>query len=137
WIEGGKRGRKPTTISPIKCAYILNEHLTFILFDDEENTKLAMYQFDEGIYTQNTTIIKRVISYLEPKHNSNKADEVLYHLTNMVDIKEKTNSPYLIPVKNGVFNRKTKQLESFTPDYIFTSKIDTSYVRQDIVPEIN
>ncbi|MDN8849082.1 nucleoside triphosphatase, partial [Staphylococcus aureus] len=73
----------------------------------EENTKLAMYQFDEGIYTQNTTIIKRVISYLEPKHNSNKADEVIYHLTNMVDIKEKTNSPYLIPVKNGVFNRKT------------------------------
>ena len=47
-----------------------------------------MYQFDEGIYTQNTTIIKRVISYLEPKHNSNKADEVIYHLTNMVDIKE-------------------------------------------------
>ncbi|HHM2862518.1 TPA: phage/plasmid primase, P4 family [Staphylococcus aureus] len=137
WIEEGKRGRKPTTISPIKCAYILNEHLTFILFDDEENTKLAMYQFDEGIYTQNTTIIKRVISYLEPKHNSNKADEVIYHLTNMVDIKEKTNSPYLIPVRNGVFNRKTKQLESFTPDYIFTSKIDTSYVRQDIVPEIN
>ncbi|HDP6161737.1 TPA: DNA primase, partial [Staphylococcus aureus] len=81
WIEEGKRGRKPTTISPIKCAYILNEHLTFILFDDEENTKLAMYQFDEGIYTQNTTIIKRVISYLEPKHNSNKADEVIYHLT--------------------------------------------------------
>ena len=31
WIEEGKRGRKPTTISPIKCAYILNEHLTFIL----------------------------------------------------------------------------------------------------------
>ena len=48
-----------------------------------------MYQFDEGIYTQNTTIIKRVISYLEPKHNSNKADEVIYHLTNMVDIKRK------------------------------------------------
>ncbi|ORN42125.1 DNA primase, partial [Staphylococcus aureus] len=137
WIEEGKRGRKPTTISPIKCAYILNEHLTFILFDDEENTKLAMYQFDEGIYTQNTTIIKRVISYLEPKHNSNKADEVIYHLTNMVDIKEKTNSPYLIPVKNGVFNRKTKQLESFTPDYIFTTKISTKYNPNVVRPNLN
>ncbi|WP_052998421.1 phage/plasmid primase, P4 family [Staphylococcus aureus] len=137
WIEEGKRGRKPTTISPIKCAYILNEHLTFILFDDEENTKLAMYQFDEGIYTQNTTIIKRVISYLEPKHNSNKADEVIYHLTNMVDIKEKTNSPYLIPVKNGIFNRKTKQLEAFTPDYVFTTKISTKYNPNVVRPNLN
>lgn len=137
WIENDKKGRKPTTISTNRCAYILNEYLTFILFDSEENTKLAMYQVQEGIYTQNITIIKRVISYLEPKHNSNKADEVIYHLTNMVDIKEKTNSPYLIPVKNGVFNRKTKQLESFTPDYVFTTKIDTPYIEQSSIPEID
>lgn len=137
WIENDRKGRKPTTISTNRCAYFLNKHLTFILFDSEENTKLAMYQVQEGIYTQNTTIIKRVISYLEPKHNSNKADEVIYHLINMVDIKEKTNSPYLIPVKNGVFNRKTKQLESFTPDYVFTTKIDTPYVKQDNVPVLN
>ncbi|PHK48783.1 phage/plasmid primase, P4 family [Staphylococcus edaphicus] len=137
WIENDRKGRKPTTISTNRCAYILNKHLTFILFDSEENTKLAMYQVQEGIYTQNTTIIKRVISYLEPKHNSNKADEVIYHLINMVDIKEKTNSPYLIPVKNGVFNRKTKKLESFTPDYVFTTKIDTPYVKQDNVPALN
>ncbi|KTW21953.1 DNA primase [Staphylococcus xylosus] len=137
WIENDRKGRKPTTISTNRCAYILNKHLTFILFDFEENTKLAMYQVREGIYTQNTTIIKRVISYLEPKHNSNKADEVIYHLINMVDIKEKTNSPYLIPVKNGVFNRKTKQLESFTPDYVFTTKIDTPYEVQSSVPIID
>lgn len=137
WIENDKKGRKPTTISTNRCAYMLNEYLTFILFDTEENTKLAMYQVQEGIYTQNTTIIKRVISYLEPKHNSNKADEVIYHLINMVDIKEKTNSPYLIPVKNGVFNRKTKQLESFTPDYVFTTKIDTPYEVQSSVPIID
>ncbi|HEI3024299.1 TPA: DNA primase [Staphylococcus aureus] len=137
WIENDRKGRKPTTISTNRCAYILNKHLTFILFDSEENTKLAMYQVQEGIYTQNTTIIKRVISYLEPKHNSNKADEVIYHLINMVEIKEKTNSPYLIPVKNGVFNRKTKQLESFTPNYVFTTKISTKYNPNVVRPNLN
>lgn len=137
WIENDKKGRKPTTISTNRCAYILNEYLTFIIFDSEENTKLAMYQVKEGIYTQNTTIIKRVISYLEPKHNSNKADEVIYHLINTVDIKEKTNSPYLIPVKNGVFNRKTKQLEPFTPDYVFTTKISTNYNANVVRPNLN
>lgn len=136
WIEEGKRGRKPTTISPIKCAYILNEHLTFILFDDEENTKLAMYQFDEGIYTQKINRIYRIISYLEPKHNQTKSDEVIFHLKKIANIIPKTNSSNLIPVKNGVFNRQTRQLEPFTPDYVFTTKIDTDYIEQTNIPLI-
>ncbi|MBU6130496.1 DNA primase [Staphylococcus aureus] len=136
WIEEGSKGRKPTVISPNRCAHLLKENLNFILFDFEENTKLAMYRAEEGIYTQNVSYIKRVISWLEPKLNSNKADEVIYHLKNRVDIKSKTNSPVLIPVKNGVFNRKTKQLESFTPEYVFTTKINTAYKTQSGVPVI-
>lgn len=136
WIEEGSKGRKPTVISPNRCAHLLKENLNFILFDLEENTKLAMYRAEEGIYTQNVSYIKRVISWLEPKLNSNKADEVIYHLKNRVDIKSKTNSPVLIPVKNGVFNRKTKQLESFTPEYVFTTKINTAYKTQSCVPVI-
>ncbi|MCM0356862.1 phage/plasmid primase, P4 family [Staphylococcus aureus] len=136
WIEKGSKGRKPTVISPNRCAHLLKENLNFILFDLEENTKLAMYRAEEGIYTQNVSYIKRVISWLEPKLNSNKADEVIYHLKNRVDIKSKTNSPVLIPVKNGVFNCKTKQLESFTPEYVFTTKINTAYKTQSGVPVI-
>ncbi|EGQ3193254.1 TPA: DNA primase [Staphylococcus pseudintermedius] len=136
WIEEGEKGRKPTVISPNRCAHLLKENLKFILFDLEENTKLAMYRAEEGIYTQNVSYIKRVISWLEPKLNSNKADEVIYHLKNRVDIKSKTNSPDLIPVKNGVFNRKTKQLEPFTPEYVFTTKINTAYKTQSGVPVI-
>src|SRR5699024_7965666 len=101
WELNNKQGRKPTTISPIRCSVILQKYVDFILFDIEENTRVAMYQTKEGIYTRNTTIIKRVISWLEPKLNSNKADEVIYHLTNRADIKEPTISRYLIPVQNG------------------------------------
>ncbi|HEC2192903.1 TPA: DNA primase [Staphylococcus delphini] len=137
WIDEGKKGKKPTMISPNRCAHILKENLKFVLFDLEENTKLAMYKTEEGIYTQNVSYIKRVISWLEPKLNSNKADEVIYHLKNRVDIKSKTNSPDLIPVKNGVFNRKTKQLESFTPEYVFTTKINTAYKKQSEMPVID
>src|SRR5699024_8819561 len=127
WEESGSKGRPPKTISPIRCAIILQEYVNFILFDLEEDTRVAMYQPDEGIYTRNTKLIRRVISWLEPTFNSNKADDVIYHLTNRSEIKEETNSRYLIPVKNGVYNLETKQLESFTPDYVFTSKIQTAY----------
>ncbi|WP_144519365.1 DNA primase family protein [Bacillus thuringiensis] len=132
WEENGKKGRKPITISPTRCAVILPEYIRFILFDLEENTRLAMYVPEEGIYTQNTTVIKRVISWLEPKLNNTKAEEVIYHLTNKAEVKEKTNSRYFIPVQNGVFHLKTKKLEPFTADYVFTTKIATPYIENPV-----
>lgn len=137
WEEGGRTGRKPTTISPVRCAVILQEYVDFVLFDLEENTRLGMYQPEEGIYTRNTTVIKRIISWLEPKLNNSKAEDVIYHLTNNAEVKELTISRYLIPVQNGVFNLKTKTLEPFTSDYVFTTKISTPYVENPINPVID
>ncbi|MFK4323445.1 P4 family phage/plasmid primase-like protein [Bacillus sp. RC55] len=137
WEANGKKGRKPITISPARCSVILPEYISFILFDLEENTRLAMYLPEEGIYTQNATVIKRVISWLEPKLNNTKAEEVIYHLTNTAEVKEKTNSRYLIPVQNGVFNLKTKTLEPFTADYVFTTKIATPYYENPVNPVID
>nr|WP_275590126.1 MULTISPECIES: phage/plasmid primase, P4 family [unclassified Mammaliicoccus] len=136
WIEEGENGRKPTSIGTNRCAYILDDLLTFRLFDLEENTKLAMYQEEEGIYTRNRTIIKRVISWLEPRLNERKAEEVIYHLTNTVKVTRQTEQPHLIPVNNGVFNRETGILEPFTPNYVFTSKISTNYVHNAKQPNI-
>lgn len=128
WEENNKKGKKPSALSTIQCTSILQEYIPFILFDLDENTRLAMYQADEGIYTNNTTLIRRVISWLEPSLNEAKASEVLYHLTNQAEVKERTTSRYLIPVENGVFNLETKKLEPFNSNYVFTSKIATSYV---------
>lgn len=137
WELDGSKGKKPSMLSPIKCSMILPEYIDFILFDLEENTRVAMYQPNEGIYTRNLTLMKRVISWLEPKLNNNRADEVIYHLTNRAEIKEPTVSRYLIPVKNGVFNLETKQLEPFNPDYVFTSKISTPYIESPNPPIID
>ncbi|MEB8097767.1 phage/plasmid primase, P4 family [Staphylococcus xylosus] len=135
--NGEASGRPPQTIGTNRCAVLLNDVIKFVIFDLEENTKLAMYQSEKGIYTQNTAIIKRIISWLEPRHNEKKALEVIYHLTNMVDVVDKTNEPHLIPVNNGVFNRKTMELESFTPNYVFTTKISTNYIDNPKTPAIN
>lgn len=136
WEENGKNGRVPSTISPIRCAIILEEYFSFILFDLEENTRLAMYLAKEGIYTQNETLIRRYIAMLEPKHNQVKARDVIYHLTNRAEVKRKTQSRYLIPVNNGVFNLETETLEPFTAEYVFTSKIATDYIENPKLPEI-
>lgn len=137
WEENDKKGRKPSVISPIRVAYLLNEHAEFCLFDMNENTKLAVYRPKEGIYTQNETYIRRMISWLEPKHNSSKASDVIYHLKNMAKVRERTVSRYLIPVNNGVFNLKTHQLEPFSHERVFTSKIATNYIDNPINPIID
>lgn len=137
WEATGGKGKKPSVISPIRCAIVLQEYISFVLFDLEENTRLAMYQPKEGTYTNNTTLIKRVISWLEPSFNEAKANEVIYHLTNQAPVKERTASRFLIPVKNGVFNLSTKSLEPFNSDYVFTSKIATSYIPNAINPTID
>ncbi|MBN6092372.1 DNA primase family protein [Staphylococcus saprophyticus] len=134
WEAEGKKGRKPNTIEPNRCAYLLRQELNFLLFDNEENTKLSVYLEDEGIYTQNVFTIKKLISYIEPKFNSRKADDVIYHIKNKAQIRPKTNAPHLIPVKNGIFNQNTKRLERFTPEYVFTTKIDTDYVHNPVKP---
>src|SRR5699024_412730 len=137
WELNNKQGRRPTTISPIRCSVILLKYVDVILVDVEENTRVSMYQPKKGIYSRNRTIINLVISWLEPKLNSNKADEVIYHLTNRADIKEPTISRYLIPVQNGIFNLETKKLDPFSPEYIFTTKIDTPYVEHTHRPIID
>lgn len=127
---------KKPRLTTVEVAYILQDYLTFCLFDMEENTRLAMYMSFEGIYTQNETLIKRYISYVEQTLTERQAEDVIYKLRNLADVKEKTNSRYLIPVKNGIFNLETKQLEPFTPDYVFTSKIATNYVESPPLPSI-
>lgn len=137
WLKNGGKGRKPAQLKAIRCSIVLQEYISFGLFDLEENTRLAMYIPKEGIYTKNETVIRRVISWLEPSLNANGASDVIYHLKNSSQLIKKTDSRYLIPVQNGVFNLRTKKLEPFTPEYVFTSKISTSYIERAKMPEID
>lgn len=128
WELNDRKGREPMALAPKMCANLLQQYIKFIVFDLEENTRLAMYVASEGIYTSNTQYIKRVISWIEPTLTDSKANDVIYHLTNDAEVKPRTDSRFLIAVQNGIFNLKTKELEDFTPDYVFTSKISTPYV---------
>ncbi|UBH15012.1 DNA primase family protein [Macrococcus armenti] len=113
------------------------KEIPFVLFDNEEHTKIAMYLETDGIYTQNYGIIKKHLSWLEPSLNNNRADEVIYHIRNRAKIREKTQQPHLIPVGNGIYNRNTGILEPFNSDYIFTAKVSTNYVENAPKPIID
>ncbi|WP_051912607.1 DNA primase family protein [Carnobacterium funditum] len=132
--KGENAETKYPRLMPLEVAYVLNDIFFFCLFNMEEGTRLAIYMRFEGIYTQNETMIKRYISYVEPTFTERQAEDVIYKIANISEVKEKTNSRYLIPVNNGVFNLETKKLEKFTSDYVFTSKIATDYNDKATLP---
>lgn len=128
WEKDDKKGFKPLTISTTQCAKILNEYCSFLtITEDEDNTPLFVYKADDGIYTNSNLYISRLVGWLEPKSNEYKTNEIKFYLKRDAKTQAKTSEPHLIPVNNGVYNQKTKQLEEFTPDYVFTSKINTNY----------
>ena len=49
------------------------------------------------------------------------------------EIKDKN----LVPVGNGIFNRTSKHLQSYTPDLVFTHKILTNYNPNATEPTFN
>ncbi|MCP8854702.1 hypothetical protein K9848_00450 [Latilactobacillus sakei] len=72
-------------------------------------------------------LINRLILSVERNLNMRQCRDVYFYLetdskrSNLSDRKE------LIIVNNGVFNKNTKELEPFTPDHVFISKISTNY----------
>ncbi|WP_166626826.1 phage/plasmid primase, P4 family [Jeotgalicoccus sp. S0W5] len=132
-----KKGEPPSKLSPLHTATVLIEYIEFGMFDDADGAKLAMYLPEEGIYTQKTLTIYKHISWLEPTLAQHAADAVIFHLKNRTDIKELTKDRYLIAVNNGVYNLRTKTLEPFSPNYVFTSKVDTNYIDNPTPPNID
>lgn len=132
-----KKGEPPSKLSPLHTATVLNEYIEFGMFDDADGAKLAMYLPDEGIYTQKALTIYKHISWLEPTLAQHASDAVIFHLKNRTDVKELTKDRYLIAVNNGVYNLRTKSLEPFSPNYVFTSKVDTNYIDNPTPPNID
>ncbi len=137
WEQNGKKGLKPTVINTLTCAKILNDFCVFVMLNDQDNTPLSVYKADEGIYTNSSLYIDRLVGWLEPQHNEFKTNEVKYYLKRNARVQDKTNEPFLIPVNNGIYNKKTGELEEFTPDYVFTTKISTNFNSNVNSPVIN
>ena len=132
----GKK-KEVNALSPAQVVKVLKEYVLFCIFDEDEGTKIAMYQPNIGIWTQNITKINRVIAYMEYGSPDKKFKEIRNTILLSADIKPKTVNKNLIPVKNGIYNLKTKTLEEFTPEYIFTSTINTKYNHDIVEPNID
>ncbi|MGX4764240.1 DNA primase family protein [Holzapfeliella sp. JNUCC 72] len=112
-------------------------HVILIDEDNPELSPLAVYDLDEGIYRKGDRFISRLAMKVERTLTERDCNHVKHYLSMDAKERERTYNSNLIVVNNGVFNRETKQLEPFTPEYIFLNKVATNYNADATEPQFD
>ncbi|MFS1663019.1 phage/plasmid primase, P4 family [Streptococcus sp. zg-JUN1979] len=92
-----------------------------------DNSPLYVYNLDTGLYTFSQDLLNRLCYKFDPRLKSTHVKESLLVIRTKTKMRLPFDNPNLIPVANGVFNKKTHKLEPFSPSYIITAKIKTAY----------
>lgn len=134
--ETGTKWKVPPTLEPEQIAMIMLRlhRIITISFTDFSESKdydaLAIYQEygkDAGIYITDQTEIRNLIRRYNNSIKTRDINEVLARLQDQAERKTRSEDRDLIAVNNGVFNYRTKILEPFTPNMVFTAKCRVDY----------
>lgn len=82
---------------------------------------------DKGTYSTDEAILDKIIRSYSDGIDTKTVTETKELLKNIVKRKDLTKEQDLIPVNNGIFNYKTKELLDFSSKYVFTSKSRIDY----------
>lgn len=122
-----------------KAADILPEHCHLKRVSDLRNDNVPLYVYDpgHGIYTNSIQTIDRYILAIQ-------RDLILSHRKEAREwLKSDTQRvPYVSPhrdaditiMKNGILNLKTKELQPFSPDVVFTSTVAVNWTNDTVHP---
>lgn len=101
---------------------------------DADTRYLGIYNPDTGTYDSSEYYRKTLFRAAERSLTRNECKEVLDLLLNEAEDREKeTDYNYLI-FKNGIYNAITKQLEPFSPNFVFESTIGINYNPDAVEP---
>ena len=99
---------------------------------DIDDNELYMYLPERGLYTNDETHIMRVIDDLTYDANikspSTMRKKIARRISYIVPSMHKQKYPNRIPLKNGLYNTETNELEPFDASVVITNKIGTKYI---------
>lgn len=116
----------------IESRYIIKNICFNSLKSKNESDMLAIYQQDgqhKGIYMSAEDEVCKIALEYNPNLSQKQCLDIVFALRNRAQRVQRTTTPYLVAVNNGVFNTETKELEDFRDDYIFTTKSYVNYIQ--------
>lgn len=133
----GNSHTKPIVSQPKEVINLLMDTVTFAVIYTDDPTKdkaLYYYDYDEGIYSRDESMLETLILAVAPEMTNTKTRQ------NLLDtiLKMPSDIPVVqnfvlthekqLAVGNGVLDLVSKTLQPFSPDFFITSKIDTDYI---------
>ena len=106
---------------------------------DQEGTLLAFYQrqgCNQGIYISSEDEFRSLFRPYNYGLTRRDSDEIMNTLRLMAPVVSRCSDPDLIPVNNGIFDYKTKQLIPFSPELVFVAKSKVNYNAAAVNPII-
>ena len=97
---------------------------------DPEYDILSIYQTDgmyKGVYKSNDNVFHKLIQDYCYSITNREVQEVLHIVKNKAPRKTRCDDPALTAVNNGIFDKDTKQLMPFDPEFVFTTKSHVNY----------
>lgn len=134
-INGVKERPK---LTDLELAFVLVHTLPLVriaysALSSKADTNLYMFiPYDNhpnlGLYEECDEFIEIHVSLLQQPMSMASRKNILSYVTMMAPMKRESLDSAHVVVNNGIFNKETKQLEPFTPNFVATSKIQTNYV---------
>lgn len=118
-------------------AEIIMDVFTIVMMGDassKDKSQLYYYNYDTGLYENSEIEFNKFSLKVEYRGTKGTWLNTMEILKINASLVEGLADKYLIPVKNGIYNRQTKQLDPFDPQYIITSTIDTAYNPNAVKP---
>ena len=130
--EGQKNERTVIPLPNVSTvANVLENHCHFTFIGDgaiSDVSKLYIYHLDLGYYVSSDDIFRKLLLKYDNRLTSHRFfNELIAYIRTETKIQPPLSDYRYIPVANGVYNIKTKQLEKFSPKFIITNKIKTFY----------
>ena len=130
--------KAPPKLTDLELAFVLVHTLPLVriaysALSSKADTNLYMFiPYDDhpnlGLYEECDEFIEIHVSLLQQPMSMASRKNILSYVTMMAPMKRESLDSAHVVVNNGIFNKETKQLEPFTPQFVATSKIQTNYV---------
>lgn len=138
--------RMPTKLTPYQIARLIDFKYPVVLLNlsntntDSQYDQIAIYQEDgedKGIYSFDADKLAAIVRAFSPGITTKDLKEVDAALRTIAPHVSRCKNQDLVPVNNGIFNYKTKELIPFDPKYVFISKSHVDYVDHPNKPVLN
>lgn len=117
--------------------YVISRFMLF-LYDvkniyfttNKSDAILAFYNPEDGIYylyPERPAYINNLIRQFSKEMTTKDIAEVVSYLSDTAELATPCNNPDYVPLNNGIFDYKSKQLKPFTPKLIFVAKSSVNY----------